>query len=583
MILPEPGKSPSGHDDLPQNAFRPRADAPGGLTADSFYYLIRWLQNEAGRKNREFIDGNRLSLAQVAVDADLFRLMLASGSMNVTPGQHLCRCIQKHRPDLLETALSANRDEDLFYPDLQDDTPFPDKNGTPSARQWDAPEIRALAGILSEVCPGIATEWVSVLKRGIPSRRNGSRSELYQIAFAVGMTAAETQKYLFLSNERPACLRNPLDLVCIDFLLYNELHTGHGPDGFVWEDVLRLLREVSAAAGPFSVPAGPDAALSGPDTRILGRMQQELLGFLPQEKQAFFQAVKQSILANLESFSPFDACRGNNVDVAFCYARTELSELERLLQYLRVLEQPYSGEASSSLAKVLTNSLNRWRSDGHEACYGRARLSEKELARLRRDPMHRKIQEHVHKHLKQFPRRIQHSLSLAGSEGPAAQSEKAPVCAKARRSVSDQANRKIEAKLFDREDLLTLSLLLITGLYELYQNSQRRRSAVLECILNMAGDDFLVDRAVNSILSEFQAFCITEPDSPDRIIALQRMFDFVLAAFSDVRGTCWYPIYLPSCYDRFYVLAALLRMGNPVGNAYQIIADILFEEPDGKD
>ena len=149
------------------------------LIAFFVYHLIRWLQNEAGRKNREFIDGNRLSLAQVAVDADLFRLMLASGSMNVTPGQHLCRCIQKHRPDLLETALSANRDEDLFYPDLQDDTPFPDKNGTPSARQWDAPEIRALAGILSEVCPGIATEWVSVLKRGIPSRRNGSRSGLY--------------------------------------------------------------------------------------------------------------------------------------------------------------------------------------------------------------------------------------------------------------------------------------------------------------------------------------------------------------------------------------------------------------------
>lgn len=226
--------------------------------------------NEAWNARRSF--DSSIHWDMVAQSAARIQEHLAGSGQNMTQGIFLCRCIQKHRPELLQKSDGTPaQTTDLV-------------NCKPEELQpWPSATIKIVAKNLKRLClaelgcenPG--TAWDSILKRDVAYRRAGNRQEAYHIAFLLHMTTEEMQRYFFLTRQESFSLRDPLDIVCFAFKFF-DAKKDHA-DSFHWWDVTDVLQ------GYLTACKTADAAAEQPvhhfsqkngSTRLLGRDAQKL-------------------------------------------------------------------------------------------------------------------------------------------------------------------------------------------------------------------------------------------------------------------------------------------------------------------
>lgn len=237
-----------------------------------------WIDEEISKGNeawnaRRPIDGfSNIHWDMVAQSAARIQEHLACSGQNMTQGIFLCRCIQKHRPELLQKSDGTPaQTTDLV-------------NCKPEELQpWPSATIKIVAKNLKRLClaelgcenPG--TAWDSILKRDVAYRRAGNRQEAYHIAFLLHMTTEEMQRYFFLTRQESFSLRDPLDIVCFAFKFF-DAKKDHA-DSFHWWDVTDVLQ------GYLTACKTADAAAEQPvhhfsqkngSTRLLGRDAQKL-------------------------------------------------------------------------------------------------------------------------------------------------------------------------------------------------------------------------------------------------------------------------------------------------------------------
>lgn len=237
-----------------------------------------WIDEEISKGNeawnaRRPIDGlSNIHWDMVAQSAAQIQEHLAGSGQNMTQGIFLCRCIQKHRPELLQKSDGTPaQTTDLV-------------NCKPEELQpWPSATIKIVAKNLKRLClaelgcenPG--TAWDSILKRDVAYRRAGNRQEAYHIAFLLNMTTEEMQCYFFLTRQEAFSLRDPLDIVCFAFKFF-DAKKDHA-DSFHWWDVTDVLQ------GYLTACKTADAAAEHPvrhcsqkngSTRILSRDVQKL-------------------------------------------------------------------------------------------------------------------------------------------------------------------------------------------------------------------------------------------------------------------------------------------------------------------
>ncbi|MEE0543419.1 MAG: hypothetical protein UC771_02855 [Faecalibacterium sp.] len=238
----------------------------------------KWIDEEISKGNdawnaRRSFDGlSNIHWDMVAQSAAQIQEHLAGSGQNMTQGIFLCRCIQKHRPELLQKSDGTPaQTTDLV-------------NCKPEELQpWPSATIKIVAKNLKRLClaelgcenPG--TAWDSILKRDVAYRRAGNRQEAYHIAFLLNMTTEEMQCYFFLTRQEAFSLRDPLDIVCFAFKFF-DAKKDHA-DSFHWWDVTDVLQ------GYLTACKTADAAAEHPvrhcsqkngSTRILSRDVQKL-------------------------------------------------------------------------------------------------------------------------------------------------------------------------------------------------------------------------------------------------------------------------------------------------------------------
>lgn len=238
----------------------------------------KWIDEEISKGNdawnaRRSFDGlSNIHWDMVAQSAAQIKEHLACSGQNMTQGIFLCRCIQKHRPELLQKSDGTMAEAaDLV-------------NCKPEELQpWPSATIKIVAKNLKRLClaelgcedPG--TAWESILKRDVAYRRAGNRQEAYHIAFLLNMTTGEMQRYFFLTRQEAFSLRDPLDIVCFAFKFF-DAKKDHA-DSFHWWDVTDVLQ------GYLTACKTADAAAEQPvhhfsqkngSTRLLGRDAQKL-------------------------------------------------------------------------------------------------------------------------------------------------------------------------------------------------------------------------------------------------------------------------------------------------------------------
>ena len=238
----------------------------------------KWIDEEISKGNdawnaRRSFDGlSNIHWDMVTQSAAQIKEHLAYSGQNMTQGIFLCRCIQKHRPELLQKSDGTMAEAaDLV-------------NCKPEELQpWPSATIKIVAKNLKRLClaelgcedPG--TAWDSILKRDVAYRRAGNRQEAYHIAFLLNMTTGEMQRYFFLTRQEAFSLRDPLDIVCFAFKLF-DAKKEHA-DSFRWRDVTDVLQ------GYLTACKTADAAAEQPvhhfsqkngSTRLLGRDAQKL-------------------------------------------------------------------------------------------------------------------------------------------------------------------------------------------------------------------------------------------------------------------------------------------------------------------
>lgn len=227
--------------------------------------------NDAWNARRSFDGFSNIHWDMVAQSAAQIKEHLACSGQNMTQGIFLCRCIQKHRPELLKSDGTMAEAADLV-------------NCKPEELQpWPSATIKIVAKNLKRLClaelgcenPG--TAWDSILKRDVAYRRAGNRQEAYHIAFLLNMTTEEMQRYFFLTRQEAFSLRDPLDVVCFAFKFF-DAKKDHA-DSFHWWDVIDVLQ------GYLTACKTADAAAEQPvhhfsqkngSTRLLGRDAQKL-------------------------------------------------------------------------------------------------------------------------------------------------------------------------------------------------------------------------------------------------------------------------------------------------------------------
>ncbi len=228
--------------------------------------------NDAWNARRSFDSLSNIHWDMVAQSAARIQEHLAGSGQNMTQGIFLCRCIQKHRPELLQKSDGTPaQTTDLV-------------NCKPEELQpWPSATIKIVAKNLKRLClaelgcenPG--TAWDSILKRDVAYRRAGNRQEAYHIAFLLHMTTEEMQRYFFLTRQEAFSLRDPLDIVCFAFKFF-DAKKDHA-DSFHWWDVTDVLQ------GYLTACKTADAAAEQPirhfsqkngSTRLLGRDAQKL-------------------------------------------------------------------------------------------------------------------------------------------------------------------------------------------------------------------------------------------------------------------------------------------------------------------
>ena len=228
--------------------------------------------NDAWNARRSFDGFSNIHWDMVAQSAAQIKEHLACSGQNMTQGIFLCRCIQKHRPELLQKSDGTMAEAaDLV-------------NCKPEELQpWPSATIKIVAKNLKRLClvelgcenPG--TAWDSILKRDVAYRRAGNRQEAYHIAFLLNMTTEEMQRYFFLTRQEAFSLRDPLDIVCFAFKFF-DAKKDHA-DSFHWWDVTDVLQ------GYLTACKTADAAAEQPvhhfsqkngSTRLLGRDAQKL-------------------------------------------------------------------------------------------------------------------------------------------------------------------------------------------------------------------------------------------------------------------------------------------------------------------
>jgi len=222
-----------------------------------------WIDDEIRKGNkvwkaRRATDGfSTIHWDMVIKSAAQIKKHLADDGQNMTQGIFLCRCIQRHCPELLKKSDGTTvKTSDLVNCKPEDLKP------------WTTADIKLVAENLKTLClqeigcenPG--TAWDSILKRDAAYRRAGDRQEAYHIAFLLKMTAEEMQRYFFLTRQEGFSLRDPLDIVCFTFKFFDK--GKEDADSFCWRDVTDLLQEYLDACKEADAEAESDAA---PDTQ----------------------------------------------------------------------------------------------------------------------------------------------------------------------------------------------------------------------------------------------------------------------------------------------------------------------------
>lgn len=217
-----------------------------------------WIREEINKGNdawnaRRPIDGlSNVHWDLVAQSALQLKKHLSDPAQNMTPGIFLCRCIQAHRPELLRKSDGTLAEtSDLIHCKPE------------TLKPWPTDTIRVIVRNLERLCleelgcenPG--TAWNSIFKRDISHRRMGDRQEAYHVAFLLNMTVEEMQHYFFLTRQEGFSLRDPLDIVCFTYKLFDK-GKAHA-DSFRWRDVTDLLQEYLDACEKAAVPTDRSA------------------------------------------------------------------------------------------------------------------------------------------------------------------------------------------------------------------------------------------------------------------------------------------------------------------------------------
>ena len=294
-----------------------------------------WIDEEISKGNeawnaRRPIDGlSNIHWDMVAQSAARIQEHLAGSGQNMTQGIFLCRCIQKHRPELLQKSDGTPaQTTDLV-------------NCKPEELQpWPSATIKIVAKNLKRLClaelgcenPG--TAWDSILKRDVAYRRAGNRQEAYHIAFLLHMTTEEMQRYFFLTRQEAFSLRDPLDIVCFAFKFF-DAKKDHA-DSFHWWDVTDVLQ------GYLTACKTADAAAEQPvhhfsqkngSTRLLGRDAQKLQDAMHRANDPAIDI--PALRHDLQEY--LIAHRRNEICMGYPYSHTVQRELSILVGYLLVL------------------------------------------------------------------------------------------------------------------------------------------------------------------------------------------------------------------------------------------------------
>lgn len=264
-----------------------------------------WIDEEISKGNeawnaRRPIDGlSNIHWDLVIHAASQLNEHLTCSGQNMTPGIFLCRCIQTHYPELLrKNDGTTAQTSDLVHCAPKDLKPWPEDI------------IRTAAANLKLLCreelgcdaPG--TAWRSVLKRSISYRRMGNRQEAYHVAFLLKMTLEEMQRYFLLTRQEGFSLRDPLDIVCYTFKLFDK-GQDHA-DSFHWHDVTDLLqsyldecKKADADTGKTTPPSSGDKNKGG--TLLLGSDIRKLCDNMhrTQDPTVDIPALRRDLLAYL--------------------------------------------------------------------------------------------------------------------------------------------------------------------------------------------------------------------------------------------------------------------------------------------
>lgn len=264
-----------------------------------------WIDEEISKGNeawnaRRPIDGlSNIHWDLVIHAASQLNEHLTCSGQNMTPGIFLCRCIQTHYPELLRKSDGTTaQTSDLVHCAPKDLKP------------WSEDIIRTAAANLKLLCreelgcdaPG--TAWRSVLKRSISYRRMGNRQEAYHVAFLLKMTLEEMQRYFLLTRQEGFSLRDPLDIVCYTFKLFDK-GQDHA-DSFHWHDVTDLLqsyldecKKADADTGKTTPPSSGDKNKGG--TLLLGSDIRKLCDNMhrTQDPTVDIPALRRDLLAYL--------------------------------------------------------------------------------------------------------------------------------------------------------------------------------------------------------------------------------------------------------------------------------------------
>ena len=316
----------------------------------------QWIDEEIGKGNdawnaRRSFDGfSNIHWDMVTQSAAQINEHLACAGQNMTQGIFLCSCIQKHRPMLLQKSDGTQAETtDLVNCKPKDLKPWPNATIKIVAKNL---EYLCLAEL---GCEDPGTAWESILKRDVAHRRAGNRQEAYHIAFLLGMTLEEMQRYFLLTRQEAFSLRDPLDIVCFAFKVF-DAKKEHA-DSFRWRDVTDVLQ------GYLTACTTADAAAEQPvhhfsqkngSTRLLGLDAQKLqeamhcandpaiaIPALRHDLQEYLVAHRHNLAEmKLERIHP-EKLPPNQSRIEICmgypYSHTVQRELSILVGYLLVL------------------------------------------------------------------------------------------------------------------------------------------------------------------------------------------------------------------------------------------------------